>query len=317
MSTLNSAMLAKCTPRTYEVISGFGGSWSHPIYFDRFVPTIRRLRAPMVLIHGACNTGVCYLATPDGRPGWAHDLACAGIETWVIDWPGHGRSPMRDDFLSLSSRDVRDSLAELLGQCGPAVLLAHSAGGPIMWSLAEIWPERVVALVGVAAGPPANLLPPLRATSDDNKSDAVKAANGHPILPDLTKLYFVDERFVAKYWFSGSAAPPDAARKYFRSVVPESPRIICERFNVDGKGLCVEDPEILGSRPILMIGPECDPRHPEELDRATAELFGADFIWLPDEGLCGNGHMMMGDTTSAQISQRIAAWLFRRLAALD
>ena len=46
----------------------------------------------MVLISGGAHTGACYLATADGRPGWADAFVRAGYKVVVPDWPGVGRS---------------------------------------------------------------------------------------------------------------------------------------------------------------------------------------------------------------------------------
>lgn len=50
-------------------------------------------RPPVVLVHGGGGQGTDYLVTPDGRPGWAPLLAAAGHPVYVVDRPGHGRSP--------------------------------------------------------------------------------------------------------------------------------------------------------------------------------------------------------------------------------
>jgi pimeloyl-ACP methyl ester carboxylesterase len=291
----------------YATSSLFSGTARHPIFADRLAPIERCHDLPVVMIHGACNTGTCFLTTPDGRPGWAHDFAAAGIETYVIDWPGHGRSPMRADFLSLSGLDVCDAIAVLLEWIGPAILLAHSAGGPIIWSLAERHSDLVGGLVGVAPGPPANLVPEMKEGSLQGVQAIPDA--GFPILAPSNELFMVDEAFVQDYWFSGPAAPGNAARDFFRSVVPESPRIINERFNVAGEGLRVADAALVGARPTLIVGPECDPRHPKPLDAATAALFGAKFAWLPDHGIYGNGHMLMGDINSSAVAALMIRWI--------
>jgi pimeloyl-ACP methyl ester carboxylesterase len=291
----------------YSVESLFTGTKRHPIFADRMIPFERRHDLPVVMIHGGCNTGTCFLMTPDGRPGWAHNFARAGIETYVIDWPGHGRSPMRADFLTLSSRDVRDSIAVLLGEIGPAILLAHSAGGPLIWSLAETHSNLVGALIGAAPGPPANLVPAMEEDAPYGVQNDSKS--GYPIMASNEALFMVDEAFVQDYWFSGPAAPENAAANFYRSVVPESPLIINERFNVAGEGLRVSDPVQVGTCPTLIVSPECDPRHPKQIDAATAELFGADFAWLPDYGIRGNGHMLMADSNSGAIADLMIRWI--------
>jgi pimeloyl-ACP methyl ester carboxylesterase len=49
-------------------------------------------RCPIVMIHGGGRTGVDFLSTPDGRPGWASFFAQHGHPVYVIDQPGRGRS---------------------------------------------------------------------------------------------------------------------------------------------------------------------------------------------------------------------------------
>jgi pimeloyl-ACP methyl ester carboxylesterase len=52
-----------------------------------------------VLIHGGGGQGTDYLGTPDGRPGWARMLVEAGHTVFVVDRPGHGRSPYHPEVL--------------------------------------------------------------------------------------------------------------------------------------------------------------------------------------------------------------------------
>jgi pimeloyl-ACP methyl ester carboxylesterase len=169
---------------------------------------------PIVLVHGGGGQGTDYLSTPDGRPGWAPLLAQAGYTAYVVDRPGHGRSPydldvlgepmptwgaeiIRSVFLPDPAADAasgaplntqwpgapdgsddvftqfiatqgplpadtalaqaleRDRLVGLLERIGPAVLLAHSAGGPGAFLAADARPDLVTAFVAVETlGPP-------------------------------------------------------------------------------------------------------------------------------------------------------------------
>ena len=49
-------------------------------------------RYPLVLIHGAGQTGTNWLGTPDGRPGWAQYFLVRGYEIYIVDQPARGRS---------------------------------------------------------------------------------------------------------------------------------------------------------------------------------------------------------------------------------
>jgi len=54
---------------------------------------------PVVLVHGGGGQGSEWLGTPDGKPGWAAHFVDAGFATYVVDRPGHGRSPYQPDIL--------------------------------------------------------------------------------------------------------------------------------------------------------------------------------------------------------------------------
>jgi len=54
---------------------------------------------PWVLVHGGGGQGTDYLTTPDGRLGWSRLLVQQGHTVYVVDRPGHGRSPHHPDVL--------------------------------------------------------------------------------------------------------------------------------------------------------------------------------------------------------------------------
>jgi pimeloyl-ACP methyl ester carboxylesterase len=62
------------------------------MYVEVFVPTKIRHAQPIVMIHGAGQTGVDWLQTPDGRPGWAHHFLRQGYVVYLTDEPARGRS---------------------------------------------------------------------------------------------------------------------------------------------------------------------------------------------------------------------------------
>ena len=112
----------------------YSGTATHPMYVDYFrAASGSRELLPIVMLHGGFHTGSIYLTTPDGRQGWAPYFSLRGHDVYVVDWPGHGRSPASDQFSNLSIRDIAEALQVLLDDVGPAIVFAHSAAGPIAW----------------------------------------------------------------------------------------------------------------------------------------------------------------------------------------
>ncbi len=64
------------------------------MYVEYWIPTQVRHPYPIVLVHGGGGQGLDWMGTPDGRPGWAQFLAQEGYRVYVVDRPGHGRSPI-------------------------------------------------------------------------------------------------------------------------------------------------------------------------------------------------------------------------------
>jgi hypothetical protein len=67
------------------------------MYVEYFVPAQVRHPFAIVMVHGGGGQGLDWMTTPDGRPGWAHHFVMQGYRTYVVDRPGHGRSPFHPD----------------------------------------------------------------------------------------------------------------------------------------------------------------------------------------------------------------------------
>ncbi len=62
------------------------------MYVEVMVPRQIRSPYPVVFVHGAGQTGVDWLQTPDGRPGWAYNFLDMGYVVYLQDVPARGRS---------------------------------------------------------------------------------------------------------------------------------------------------------------------------------------------------------------------------------
>jgi pimeloyl-ACP methyl ester carboxylesterase len=302
----NAASAGDSRPALFTEGNFFVGTEPYPMYVESFIPAKPTHRFPIVLIHGGVHTGAGYVSTPDGREGWAIYLVRHGWKTYVVDWPGHGRSPMPQEFPTMSLQRVVDDSAELLKKIGPAVVLVHSLSGTIGWKLCDSVPNQVAALVAIAPAPPANI-------AGGYATELLTRFTAHN-----TGQYFPEDKPI---WYTREAAqetfanaslfPSEAFDTYFASLAPESPRALNELFNKDGMGLFV-DPKKFAAVPKVVINGDQDPRHSRAVDEKTARFVGAEHIYLADVGMPGHGHMMMLDRNNEKIAQFIIDWLAKK-----
>jgi pimeloyl-ACP methyl ester carboxylesterase len=272
-------------------------------------------KTPLLFVHGGSHTGACYIETPDGRAGWAPYAAAHGRTSYVIDWPGHGASPSPVPFHEMSMQHVADEIVELLADVGPAILITHSMGGVVGWRVAELARANVKAIVGIAPGPPANLQPPLDADEIARvrqTDDARFAELGRPAVAPLGAPMPAMRETALAMWANSASFPTDALEAYISGLVPESPRALNERGNINGSGVHVAGPDALTGIPILILTGDQDPRHPRVTDEGIADFFGAEYIWLADRGVTGHGHMMMIEHGHEPIADIFLDWLDAR-----
>ncbi|MGW0041483.1 alpha/beta fold hydrolase [Rhodococcus sp. NPDC003348] len=77
----------------------FGTVQRGPMYVAWESPEKVTRPHPVVLVHGGGGQGTDWLGTVDGKPGWAAHFVAAGYTTYVVDRPGHGRSPFHPDIV--------------------------------------------------------------------------------------------------------------------------------------------------------------------------------------------------------------------------
>jgi len=290
----------------------FAGPAPYAMYVESFIPAKPTHKTPLVLIHGCCTTGAGFISTPDGREGWAKYFVRNGWITYVVDMPGHGRSPMPEDYATMSLQHAVDDTVVLLKKIGPSVVLVHSIGGMVGWKLCETVPDQVAAIIGVAPVPPANMpkdsFPAASAIGQSFKSSGTGGAG--PYLPEDKPAWYKPE--AAKGAFaSASLFPVEAMDQYYASLVPESARSINQLMNKDGMGLTA-DPKKFANVPKIIVTGDQDPRHPRAVDAQTAKFLGADHLYLADAGLPGHGHPMYLDKENEKIAQLILDWLAKK-----
>lgn len=151
---------------------GGGAASEVPAPVQFFMPAERRSGVAVVMIPGGGLPSWSYTTTPDGREGWAQQFARAGVPVYLMNppagfreelgrwngesvWPLWGMGPefgtpypdgkhpveaidnLHASFYIARAPGGADHLRSLLDEIGPAVVLAHSAGGSAMFSAAR------------------------------------------------------------------------------------------------------------------------------------------------------------------------------------
>lgn len=107
---------------------------------------------PLVLVHGGGGQGTDWMGTVDGRPGWARRFVDAGFAVYVVDRPGHGRSPYHPDVVGPMGGAFPYEAAMAL------FLPAEAAESQTQWGYdREIGSENIDQLVSSMGPLPADL----------------------------------------------------------------------------------------------------------------------------------------------------------------
>jgi pimeloyl-ACP methyl ester carboxylesterase len=286
---------------------------SPPTYYEVLEPVGGSKKAPMVLISGGAHTGACYLATADGRPGWAHAFVREGYKVVVPDWPGVGRSgyiPLDD----LTGEVVVEGLGKVVASLGqPAIIMTHSMSGAYGWKLVENYGQHIAKLVAVAPGPPGNI----QAVSDivSETADTVVVRSSVTLTINLKQPVVSDRNFVeVKLVGKSTQFPREHIEVYASSLTPIPPRLLYQRRNIRGSQLKVTDLSNYRGKRILVMTGTADVDHPRKLDEAIVEWLNqngakADFLYLGDHGIEGNGHMMMLEKNSDALAEQVVSWI--------
>jgi pimeloyl-ACP methyl ester carboxylesterase len=240
--------------------------------------------------------------------------ACARLGDWPearlhTQWPGDGtpgdpifdafyatQVPFLEDVAEAESLFRRAGVA-LLEEIGPVALITHSEGGPLGWVLADACPASVHAIVAVEpSGPPFS----------PRRSRRLRLpATGRQALA-------VDSRATAGLW--GITSTPLAYEPKVDSVGLHA---AWEKHVVRGSLSGLPALVHLSGLPILVLTGEAS--YHGTPDRLTAEFLRAagarpTECRLAEQGIHGNGHMMMLEKNNHEIAQVITDWLGHRLS---
>jgi pimeloyl-ACP methyl ester carboxylesterase len=260
---------------------------AYPMYVQRWRPTsANAARLPVVLIHGGAHTGICWTTCPDGRPGWARRLTDLGYETFVVDWPGVGRSGQMEDFLTSGPGPAIEALIALLRETGPALLIGHSIGAALAIKVADEAPDLVRAIMAIAPAPPGIL-----------KSERPQAPADRPVI--------FDAEAVAHVFSNADRFPAAALATYRRSLCPLSPSILNAVASDNRSALTIRDPATLARKPTLVIAGDQDQLVLQAVSEQVAAFIGGSHVLVGrDWGFAGYGHMIPIEIDSEAILER-------------
>ncbi len=305
---------------------------------------------PIVFFHGNWQTATNWMGTPDGRAGWADYFLGHGYAVYLVDQPARGRSawhasangpiaglsiadtegrftapevnpkwpqakkhtqwpgdgerkgrrgdPVFDAFFktqveSVASAEETQTMIQaagsaLLDKIGPAILVTHSQSGAFGWLLADARPKAVKGIVAIEpTGPPFQ--------------NAV--VNEDPARPwgitDIPLTYDPPVR-----------APSDLAR--VREPAPDRPELTACWKQADPPRRL---PNLQGI-PIAIVTAEAS--NHAVYDHCTAKYLVQagvpnTFLRLEEQGIHGNGHMVMLEKNSDQIAALIEQWISKHV----
>jgi len=284
------------------------------VYFDYLTPDSSGYLTNVVMVHGGSHTGSCYLVTAEGKPGWAYRFTARGYRVAVPDWPGHGRSGALN-LRTLTGEQICQSLAGMISSLtGPVVLLTHSMGAAFGWRVAELCGDKITAIVGIAPAPPGNIQPEPEIVSEDEAGLVLRTPFRSLTLQNEVATLATPEFVIGKLVGSSRQFPLEQLDSYTKSLTHLGSRLLYERLNVRGSQVRVQNPGCFRGKPVLIVTGSEDLEHPRKVDEEimtwlTKQGAASQFVWLPDRGIDGNGHMMMMERNSDQIADLIMEWL--------
>jgi pimeloyl-ACP methyl ester carboxylesterase len=297
---------------------------------------------PLVLFHGAGQTATNWMGTPDGRAGWADYFLDQGYVVYLVDqpargrspwhpsangplqarppswveerftapeiahlwpqarkhtqWPGSGRrgDPVFDAFYATQVEGLESAVetetlvqsagAALLDKIGPTILVTHSQSGSFGWLLADARPKAVKGIVAIEpSGPPFR-----NAVFDEDKNRAWGVT-------DIPITYLPPAKTPAELAIvqETKSDAPDLARCWEQAGPPR------RLANLHGI-------------PVLVVTAEASYHAP--YDHCTAKFLAQagvenTHLRLGDQGIHGNGHMVMIEKNNMEIAALLQKWI--------
>ncbi len=315
------------------------------MYVEYRIPERKTKPYPIVMIHGAAQTGTNFTGTPDGRKGWAQWFREQGYAVYVVDQPTRGRSAYNDAIAPV----VRFSASQL----------EQRFTAPARFNL---WPQAKLHTQFPGEGPNKGMrgdpvfdqfyASQVQYITDARVNEPMLRAAGAALLdkigpaivlthsqsgsfgwviaderPQLVKAIVAAEPSGPPFRnavFSTSPARPwgitSTPMRYDPPVTDPAQLKPVEQAAADGPDLvrCMLQPEParklanLQGIPVLIFAAEAS--YHAMYDHCTARYLNqagvkTDFVRLEEAGLRGNGHMVMIEKNNLDIAAMIDRWV--------
>ncbi len=227
-----------------------------------------------------------------------------GFKVHVLDWQDF-IPPLGEHFGEFISRTISDIVTD---QGGEAILITHSTSGAYGWKVAEInpWVKKIIALAPAAPGN-------IQKSFITNEKDVVFKSGEYTYHIDSKSGFTPDELWVQEKLVAHAPCfPQERISNLYSTCKTCDPRAILERFNTNGIQLKLDE-EVIQQRKdleIFVVTGDFDPPHPYNVDNEIVNYFKnlgimSEFVWLPDIGLKGHGHMFTMENGCVEIFNKI------------
>jgi pimeloyl-ACP methyl ester carboxylesterase len=270
-------------------------------YVEYQIPHLRQSRYPIILYPGGGHEGKVYETTPDGREGWATYFVRSGFPVYNVDGVNRGASSWDLTHIVL----VRQGRAPVTAI--PSMdRYSHEAA----WTQFRIGPSFGVPFpntrfpIGAFTQYTNQLVPAFRDAIEDDKNIAALVALLDRIGPAIVLTWSQSGRFGIR-----AAVQRPHLVKAIVSLEPAS-----VSATGDMAGVSAGDLAALSQIPILLEVGDFDAPRITSLRNFAAKIGkNATLLSLTEQGIFGNGHVVMVEKNNLQVANLIISYLRREL----
>ncbi len=303
-------------------------------YVQYMIPAEKRYPYPVIMVHGGGGQGT-HMMGIGGRPGWVHYFVQAGYSVYWLDRPSYGRSPYHpdalgpshlpnvppyeplvqtpvvfktaqwpgpggmndpviDQFMACESGNVMDEAfhsdlvwhggVELVDRIGPCILLTHAFGGFFGWGVADRRPNLV-------------------------KGIFCMEINGNPFAAQLRW-----GLTASPMTYDPPVTDPSQFQLVEHKLPPDSPRPLVPSYKLQAEP--AHQWKNLRGVPIGWLTTEFGGGGSPISNVEFLKQVGcsAEMVRLRDNGIVGNGNLMLLEKNNHEVFGVVRDWLDRKVA---